>query len=836
MTTIPNELKITINTSIPGFQKVTYTPNMTIPDISKDENTIQFNPLVKLDQSIINKVPEKLRKKEFFNKGLFQSLINFNHPKPVKSLAYATDSGIVDSNIKTTLNTLFPENSVIYINKTPYTIADVQWSKGNWKIDTKYKPVEIDISKVSDPHLYKRMVQEKIKSGEQQLDSLPEVVVYGSGYNGVKNAVASGIQPRPTTTQPITTQQEQPQRQMPAIMPPEPPPRQIPAIMPPDTSPSVSAVTTTSPSPPASLQFSPQSSKSLRNYLKNQKFYYCLNAIFNKFSDRQKEIMNNNLLHTTKKGIVKNGLNLSKIAYNESVDSISVNKEPTDGSCFFSAVAEAINYHNYTTETDKITNGNYGNGTKIFTQSYLRKLVLKYLLSQSNLESYKQVALSNVDELNTTFENTVKELQTSTGEALTTEKYVETANDIRKNSDNFLVNSVKSVPINVDDYFKPFTVMNIDEIKTYIMSNDYWANEIAIYALCNELGLNIIPIHKVDKSTDKYMLKIPFGNFSKNVNNNWSRYLFLYWSGGHYELLSFNFIERKLIKKFNSPQSISYSTTKKTIFKRNDMTKIAPLSILFLIFGEYYYSQTDEVKDNFSFFPQVMSLFENKFNEALEDPTIKDVLSENFTNFFENTTNLPLTTGGYNPNYNQARYNPNYNPAMYNPNYNPARYNPNYNPAMYNPNYNPAMYNPNYNPAMYNPNYNPPRYNPNYNPAMYNPNYNPSRYNPNYNPYYNQRLPIKRKENTDNTNISYYITIDMELYPGTSIPPEDLSNLRCIQKWNSVRKAYADFTGKPYVITPVYNLLKYNKNNKSKNNKINNKNPYGNARTKKRYT
>jgi hypothetical protein len=544
--------------------------------------------------------------------------------------------------------------------------------------------------------------------------------------------------------------------------------------------------------------------------LKNQKFYYCLNAIFNKFSDRQKEIMNNNLSHTTKKVIVKNGVNLSKIAYSESVDSISVNKEPTDGSCFFSAVAEAINYHNYTNETDKIISGIYGNGTKIFTQTYLRSLVLKYLLSQSNLESYKQVALSNVDELNITFENTVKELQTSTGEALTTEKYIETANDIRKNSDNFLVNSVKSVPINVDDYFKPFTVMNIDEIKTYIMSNDYWANEIAIYALCNEIGLNIIPIHKVDKSTDKYMLKIPFGNFSKNVNDNWSRYLFLYWSDGHYELLSFNFIERKLIKKFNSPHSISYSTTKKTIFKRNDMTKIAPLSILFLIFGEYYYSQTDEVKDNFSFFPQVMSLFENKFNEALDDPTIKDILSENFKNFFENTTNLTLTTGGYNPQYNQPQYNP-YNQPQYNP-YNPPQYNP----------YNPPQYNP-YNPPQYNP-YNPPQYNP------YNPQYNPQ-YNP-YNPQYNQRLPIKRKENTDNTNISYYITIDMELYPGTSIPPEDLSNLRCIQKWNSVRKAYADFTGKPYVITPVYSLLK---NNKSKNNKINNKNPYGNTRTKKRY-
>ena len=30
MTTIPNELIITINTSIPGYQKIRYTPSMTL--------------------------------------------------------------------------------------------------------------------------------------------------------------------------------------------------------------------------------------------------------------------------------------------------------------------------------------------------------------------------------------------------------------------------------------------------------------------------------------------------------------------------------------------------------------------------------------------------------------------------------------------------------------------------------------------------------------------------------------------------------------------------------------------------------------------------------------
>ena len=65
---IPNELKITINTSVPGFQTIKYNPRMTLKD-DKDANSVRFDPLVKLNKSIIEKVPENLRIKEFFNKG-----------------------------------------------------------------------------------------------------------------------------------------------------------------------------------------------------------------------------------------------------------------------------------------------------------------------------------------------------------------------------------------------------------------------------------------------------------------------------------------------------------------------------------------------------------------------------------------------------------------------------------------------------------------------------------------------------------------------------------------------------------------------------------------------
>jgi hypothetical protein len=172
---------------------------MTVTNISKDDKSIQFNPLVKLNQTTVDKVPESLRKKEFFNKGLFQSLINYIKSTPV-SLVYATNNGYIDNNIKVTLNTIFPENSVIYINKKPYVIVDVQWSKGDWKIDTKHKPQELNISKISDPNLYTNLLNQQIISGEKQLEDLPPSVVYGPSYNGLKSATASGVKSGPSTT------------------------------------------------------------------------------------------------------------------------------------------------------------------------------------------------------------------------------------------------------------------------------------------------------------------------------------------------------------------------------------------------------------------------------------------------------------------------------------------------------------------------------------------------------------------------------------------------------------------------------------------------------------
>ena len=133
---IPNKLQITINTDIPGFQNIKYKPYMSFPN-DKTDDSVQFNPLVKLKPSIIQSLPKDIQIKEFVNKGLFQSLINSHGLVEKKTLDEATRDGYVDNNIKVTLDSLFPTNSVMYINKQPYAIADVEWTKGDWKIEKK---------------------------------------------------------------------------------------------------------------------------------------------------------------------------------------------------------------------------------------------------------------------------------------------------------------------------------------------------------------------------------------------------------------------------------------------------------------------------------------------------------------------------------------------------------------------------------------------------------------------------------------------------------------------------------------------------------------------------
>jgi hypothetical protein len=844
---------------------------MTLKD-DKDSNSVRFDPLVKLDKSVIEKVPENLRIKEFFNKGLFESLINSHGMVYEKTLKEATRNGYVDHNIKVTLDTIFPVNSVIYINKEPYVIADVQWTNGNWKIDTKEKAVELEANKITDPYLYTSIVRDDIISGERQLEELPPEVLNGPNY---VSPVASGPRPPPpkppliipaappatpdappatpdappaTPDAPPATPATPPVRPpiTPSITPPITPsitpaatptstalvpikkPAQIkkpvptpqalvpatpvapsitpspPAIMPPpQQEPVVPAIM---PPPPPSDNTVPEipvpivkpprvellddddepgpdpeirlltgvnsSTNVLRNYFSNRNYYNLINSLFSLMDPQSKRSIRQIQQMTTTINVKPNAANLSANAYQDSVESLSVAYNEGRGDCFFLAVAQGLNYNNFRNPTNKINSADgYGRGNRVFTQAYLRRLVYNYLNGPNGDLDNKIIAATGiVDMLNNDFLQELNDRQYIRGNRnITNNDYMELLRHIyfSPNYSNFLISKPQQPPVSDDDYENPFSLVDRGNLEAYILSSDYWANEVAIIALCNELNINVIVIKN---ENDK--LSIPYGNLLTTDCNGWNRYLFLYNSDEHYELLIFRHISLKYNKvtRKSVQQKGFYS-----VFNRNDIALPPPLYILFLIYGSKYAIMAD--KSQFTFFPEIFVTIQNSFRQIIAQNnqnsiTFLRIFNEYFpSRYIADLLDIQVVSNqGENQVDNEAA---NQQPssdirggALNNYRY-PYR-------------------------NMY----------PNRN--MY-----PSNF-------------VKREENRDTSKIGYYISIDMELQKGTSLSPEQLTHAKCNRKWNSVRKAFADFTGRKYVIPPVY-TNKTQKQNQKQNITRNNK-------------
>jgi hypothetical protein len=779
---IPNQLNIIINTNVPGYQKIEYKPYMTIPDISKDDKKIIFNPLVKLNKSYVDKVPENLRKKQFFNKGLFDSLVNFTNGIKAESLLQATRNGFVDNNITITLDSIFPENSVLYINKNPYTIADVQFSKGDWKIDTKIKKSQLDSSKITDPALYQTVVKDEIISGENQLQTLPPAIVYGASYKGPKNDInkakpsptASGIVPPPLPTRRSSTSTSLTIKNDEHVYK-EP----IKLITNSDSDDESSSQSTSQSSknfsnviePKTKMLISTRTTVVLRNFFKDERFFTLINTIYSASSENTKMAIQTSL--TEYLTIESTGINeLNKQSYLKNVLDIKTIRNIGQGNCFFIAVADAINYHNYYNQKNRIISGRYGTGVNLYTQIYLRSLVVKYLESWAELDRYLlNIAPVNADDLNDLFSQQLNGIETAlkasgSSDEIAADAYVRIANDIFNSRDNFLVKNVERVPIEITDYYRPFKVLEKGQIQRYILSSNFWANEIVINALCVELQLNVIPFETIKTPSGKLTLRIPYANFSP-ILNNWNKYLFLYYNQGHYELITFN--QKTNPQKIVSAGRMLTKKIKKSkiIFDRNDnVSEIPPIYILFIIYGSYFSSIVSrQEKETFTFKKEIMLTIQNIINNTLYNrPDYNTNFYPLFKLYFPNSyiqenptqpskkvnVKLPTTTSSIVP-YKSSRgdsQDPDYHGGAY------------------------------------------PRYNPYYRPTYYNPQY--MAYN------------MEKRDRDEDSQLAYVITIDMELRPGTSLSPAELTNAKCNGKWNSIRKSYADLVGKPYVIPPLY--------------------------------
>jgi hypothetical protein len=282
-------------------------------------------------------------------------------------------------------------------------------------------------------------------------------------------------------------------------------------------------------------------------------------------------------------------------------------------------------------------------------------------------------------------------------------------------NDNFLVNFPETLPlIGSPEYFRPFSVIREDQIKEYTESNKYWADINTIKMLGNILKINIIPIQNKND-----LLSIPDANLQPGNILDWSKYLFLYYSGGHYELITFDFTINKSTKRI-----AIFDTT-------NDI--IPPFYILFLLFSTYFLNIRQENRNTIEVFLPYMFLINESFNKIYK---FDDSLG--FIRIFKET--FPST----------------------------------------------------------------------------------------------QNLLFGGQIDKEDTLISFYITIDMELQKGKTLSKEQMDNIKCIKGWNKVRKSFADFTGKKYVIPPVYENLSDKYNKKEDKNNITKKNITGGKKKRRK--
>ena len=803
MSYIPNELKITINTSIPGFQTIKYTPSMTLKD-AKNISSIYFNPLIKLDKFVIEKVPENLRIKEFFNQGLFESLINAHGMVYEKTLKEATNKGYIDNNISVTLDTIFPVNSIIYINAESYVIADIQWRKGDWKVDTKKTATEFEASKINNPFYIKN----DIILGEKQLKTLPAELRVGPNYTasaphiGVTTsyvpttpisstatpALTTTVPATPTTTVPATptTTVSAPASATPApltistLSAPSLPhistKKQVLSIMPPPSSNNIIPVSDNrvvlldddnTPYPDPEIKFNKGKNNPtyfLRNYFKNPNYYNLINTIFLFMNNKLQKFIRQIQINTTTIDVKPTALNLSIQSYNQSVDALKVAYNKGAGNCFFLAVEQGLNYNNFKNPTNKfVTSNGYGINNKIFTQLYLRNQVYDYLMSpRGDLDTKLTSAIPSVDGLNGLFIQGLLERNYVRGSTkLLDEDYIVLLNSVYNSSDysNFLISKPTTPSTIEDEYENPFRLVNKNNLQKYILSSDYWANEVAITALCDKLKLNIIII-----KNENNKIFISYGNLLTTDLNNWDKYLFLYNNNEHYELLVFNYSTKTYN---NNSKKISIKISNISLFNRDDIRLPPPLYIFFLLYGSKYIYL--ENKTQFSFFPDIFKIIDNSFQKiVLENNQNSIAFLEMFNTYFP-SNNIEKSI----KNIKQLISTPTQPTNIYNPNDTDINSDNNATGG-----------------------------------GIHN-NYYKSKINKNMNNLTKSDIL---------SQIGYYISIDMELKKGTSLSPEELNNLKCNRKWNSVRKAFANFTGKKYVIPPVYANIIQSQNTLINNN------------------
>lgn len=677
MSYIPNELNVTMNTNMPGYSKLKYKPDMTIKGL-KAKN-IQFNPLIKLNDAIVKDTYAKLKQIKpkmliselFLEKSYFNTLLSYHKSTnwiQTITLEQAHQAGNIDNNIKITLKYVFEPRSLIYLKDEPYSIGALNWTTGDWKLDTKEKSQPLPSY---NPFLRSAMITTRILSGEKELKTLKKLhpnLIQGPNYVPDPSIFAAGITPArpPPQPQPAPTPRilpPGPKPTTPPILPPGPAPPPGPPVPPPPPAPRPNPRLAITDDPGIEIlpdnddkyitepvfsneaiaqmrlpfelhnkknnknvkaadvltyvsgmgidtstfkkylsksvlidailnKIKTPSTKKIQTYFYKGDFYQMLNSVYINFEDDVKTSINNVFMTQTpiQAGA---GANLSKAAYDSVIESLNIYPNTGGGDCFFIAIADAINNYNYVNINTKITYNNNG-VSRPFTVDILRTIVYEYLINQDPdiINMYVEAGVENAQILNNEFEVNLRRMEEQG--PVDEDAYIQIANKTysENNSHMFVIVPTKVSPL-IDNYYTPFVPAQKKQLERYIKSNQYWADEISIYAMAQILKINVIVLE--DKNNLLNSLCYIYNNVEQF--NDWDKYVFLYYSGGHYELVTFNFTRKLDNKNMPIPTiTIFNRNPPKANPKKSQVFYIVPYYIIFGMFGSYYYPIKDIAK------------------------------------------------------------------------------------------------------------------------------------------------------------------------------------------------------------------------------------------------
>ncbi len=876
---IPNTLTIFINTRIPGYQKLKFKPSMAIP--TNMSETVYFDPLVKISRGSVSNVPEDanpgkyddLAKSQFFDKGMFQTLVNrnlssiFNSNKIGRStdpdsakIEKAKEAGIIDNNINVILSTLFRPNSVIYIGKKPYTIYSYHWDKGDWKINTKmlspftqptsiynrgqtinvfagpasnystgrYQLAQSELKQLStkategdnfDPDKYKRAPAGLLETGSASpallppappavpsapllLEAPPAVAVAKPLLLGAPPAAAKPLllgAPPAAAAKPLLL--DAPAAAKPLLIGAPPSSSSSSVTLEPksiepgsaSSSTALATVPTAATIPTATLVkedsakvgggesdteaevkqgSTGEQSKSIRKYFRQ---YRGLSKAVYKYLPTLeiKKIINPELVEENGKPLIN--YELPDRIFNTNIEELRVFPTIPNGNCFFEAVATALNdYHNYVPGSPQYLN-----------QEDIRKGVQNYFIqNKDKLKSLLEFANGVKNNMNSELEKYRKEIPILDSSVEKNRLYPIEINKIFNNRNVLFIQKPTSTTTG-------FTIPpDEDEALKFISSPNFWADD-SIYPIIQEIyALKIITVLReapVGVGKDKISnYSLPFPNLLRNEpgdtsdinNNSFDKYVFLLFSSSnHYDLITFynrtqqgELLRMSALPRIPENQLPEYPEIE------------PPLYILLFIYGHFYQFLSDEDKSRVVLFENEMKNIETAYKEFKTTPisnekeeTNKTMVIQKFNELFYQGVPKGDTTKTISSPIKESELEPGTATGVVEP----GETEPGATGTGVATGTTPGA--------------------PGATPTP-SPTTKPT------------GLASGTKTNSMTTaffgdsNLGFYIVVDLELYPGTSIPINKKFSIACDIQKEKIKESLAELRGKVYAPTPLNEL------------------------------